>query len=242
MKITTILSGGMDSATLLYYAFSKTINRNDLKVLSFNYGQKHKKELDCSIKLTKNLKVEHKIVDISNIRDLISASALTSDKEIPEGHYAKENMKLTVVPNRNAIMLSIAYGYAITNKSDVLYYGAHAGDHFIYPDCRIEFVKALDTAFYIGNLGFSTIDLIAPFSKKSKVDIVKLGLKLNIPYEDTWSCYKGEDRPCLKCGTCIERTEAFYINNCNDPLLTIKEWQQAIKNYREFKKEYEQNK
>ncbi len=227
MKITTILSGGMDSTTLLYYALSKT---KDVKVLSFDYGQKHKKELQYAKKITTMLKVEHHIINLA-ITDLISSSALTSNKEIPEGHYAQENMKVTVVPNRNAIMLAIAYGYAVNNKSDYLYYGAHAGDHFIYPDCRPDFVKALDYAFKLGNEGFAHVKLEAPFINKSKADVVKLGLKLKVPYNLTWSCYKGGKRPCLKCGTCVERTEAFYKNHVQDPFLTDKEWKLAVKNY-----------
>jgi len=235
MKVTTILSGGMDSTTLLYKAIQE-FGEGNVFALSFNYGQKHKKELDFAIKLCKELRVNHKVIDISVVQELLSASSLTSEQDVPEGHYAEENMKQTVVPNRNAIMLSIAYGYAITNKSSVLFYGAHAGDHFIYPDCRLEFVKALDSALFLGNLGFGDVSIVAPYARMSKADIVKDGLSREVPYEKTWSCYKGLDRPCGKCGTCVERTEAFLENNVEDPAMTTEEWTEAVKYYEGVKK------
>lgn len=224
MKIVTILSGGMDSTTLLFEALGQG---NEVHAISFNYGQKHKKELEKAKELCKELNVTHHIVDISGVKDLL-VSALTSNAEVPEGHYAEDNMKQTVVPNRNAIMLSIAYGYAVSINADRLYFGAHSGDHFVYPDCRPEFATALDTALRIGNEGFAYVSLLAPFNKMSKTDIAKRGFELKVPFEKTWSCYKGEERPCLKCGTCVERTEAFLDNNRQDPLLTDNEWQDAV--------------
>lgn len=234
MKITLILSGGMDSTTLLYKALKET---DDVEVLSFDYNQRHKKELEYAKKLVKRFNLKHKIIDITSIKQLLEGSSLTDDNmQVPEGHYAEDNMKQTVVPNRNAIMLSIAYAYAISNKSNILYYGAHSGDHFVYPDCRIEFVKAIDLAFYLGNVGFGNVNILAPFSNFTKAEIVKLGLELKTPFEDTWSCYKGNDRPCLKCGTCTERTEAFHLNNIEDPILTESEWKQALDYFHSIKK------
>lgn len=224
MKIVTIFSGGMDSTTLLYQALSEGA---EVHALSFNYGQKHKKELEKAKELCPELGVIHHVVDISSVKSLL-VSALTSNAEVPEGHYAEDNMKQTVVPNRNAIMLSIAYGYAVSIKADKLYFGAHSGDHFVYPDCRPEFAGALNTALRIGNEGFADVSLLAPFNEMSKTDIARRGFELKVPFEKTWSCYRGEERPCLKCGTCVERTEAFLDNDKQDPLLTDNEWQDAV--------------
>jgi 7-cyano-7-deazaguanine synthase len=230
MKITTILSGGMDSVTLLYYALTKTKN---IHCISFNYGQKHSKELEKAKQICKDLKIKHTLVDLKSITKLLK-STLTTNKAIPHGHYAKDNMKATVVPNRNAIMLSIAYASAISDNSDVVYYGAHAGDHFIYPDCRPKFITAINKAFQIGN--DTKLKIEAPFSKFTKTQIVKIGLELGVPFEKTWSCYEGKKRPCLKCGTCIERTEAFMENDEKDPLLTYDEWKSSIYYYNKCKK------
>lgn len=233
-KITTILSGGMDSTTLLYYLLSKT-TKDKMNVLSFNYGQKHKKELVQAELICRELGIQYHLVDLSSIQDLLKSS-LTSTEEIPHGHYAEENMKQTVVPNRNAIMLSIAYGAAISDESKYLVYGAHTGDHFIYPDCRPVFVRELDLALRTGNEGFGDVKIIAPFSTISKAEIVTLGLKLHVPFEKTWSCYEGESRPCGKCGTCVERTEAFLQNDTKDPLLDDIEWKEAVKFYQTVKR------
>jgi 7-cyano-7-deazaguanine synthase len=230
-RITTIISGGMDSATLLYFAVARTSEENVL-ALSFDYGQKHKKELDFARNICKELGVKHKVVELHSLTELLYSS-LTSDEAVPHGHYAEDNMKSTVVPNRNAIMLAMAYGAAISHKSDYLLYGAHTGDHFIYPDCRPEFVESLNLAFRIGNQGFGDVEIKAPFSKVTKSEIVTYGLTLNVPYDKTWSCYEGGDKPCLQCGTCIERYESFKDNAIQDPLLTEAEWELAGKYYSE---------
>jgi len=230
-KITVIMSGGMDSTTLLYLARHKQSIPDmfeNIKVLSINYGQKHKKELEYAKALCKELELDHKIVNIPEVKDLLTSSLTSDTQDIPEGHYEKESMKQTVVPNRNAIMLSIAYGYAVSNQSDFVLFGAHAGDHFIYPDCRPLFAEALDVALQIGNEGFGNVKLLAPFINMTKGQICELGQKLGVPYEKTWSCYKGEERPCLRCGTCIERTEAFSYVKKQDPLLTEQEWKEAV--------------
>jgi 7-cyano-7-deazaguanine synthase len=140
---------------------------------------------------------------------------------VPEGHYADENMKATVVPNRNAIMLSIAWGIAVSAGAWRVGYGAHAGDHPIYPDCRPEFTEALEKALVIGNEGFIPpgMHIWTPWLGSPKSYIVKCGRRLRVPFEDTWSCYKGGALHCGKCGTCVERQEAFMMAGLNDPTI-----------------------
>jgi len=215
-KAVVVLSGGMDSVTSLY----KAIHDNyEVYAISFDYGQRHKKELDFAKNICEKLAVTHHIVDLSNITSLIDNSALTGDIDVPEGHYEAENMKLTVVPNRNMIMYSIAIGYAVNIKAEAIYVGVHAGDHFIYPDCRPQFIEALDLAAHLGNEGFAEkgMRIVAPFIFMSKAQIAKLGSELGVPYELTWSCYKGGEKHCGKCGTCVERKEAFELAGVKDP-------------------------
>lgn len=239
-RITTIVSGGMDSITLMYFALTKT-TPDKVTALSFDYGQRHKKELERAREICADLGVNHRVVDLSGVSQILTSS-LTSDQDVPHGHYAEDNMRATVVPNRNAIMLSIAYGAAISNGSETLLYGAHTGDHAIYPDCRPEFVKALDKAFRTGNKGFGNTRIKAPFVEITKSEIAKVGLELGVPYEKTWSCYEGQERPCMGCGTCVERTEAFLDNNVPDPLLTADEWQTAVQLHAEAVRNYEASK
>lgn len=213
MKSIIILSGGLDSTTLLYKLLSEG---KEVFAISFDYGQRHKKELLMANATCEKLGVSHKIVDLTCITDLISNSALTSDIDVPEGHYADENMKKTVVPNRNMIMASIAIGYAVNIGADEVALGVHAGDHAIYPDCRPEFIQSLRDISAIAN--YEAVKIYAPFLFLSKGDIVKEGLFLNVDYSLTWTCYKGEELPCGKCGSCTERLEAFAVNNSVDPL------------------------
>lgn len=217
-KAVAIVSGGMDSVTLAYLLDAEGY---ELHLLAFNYGQRHKKELQFAEMAAKALKAEFDIVNLSNLGKLLKGSALTDDIAVPDGHYASENMKITVVPNRNAIMLSIAYGVAVAENADIVATGVHAGDHFIYPDCRTKFIKAFDIASSLANEGFGNPDLkiIAPFGEIGKDGIVKIGTELNVPYENTWSCYKGGDKHCGKCGTCVERKEAFQLAGVSDPTI-----------------------
>lgn len=214
MKIILIFSGGMDSTTLLYKLLAE---KNEVKTISFNYGQRHKLELEKAAETCKKLKIEHKIIDISFIKDLVSNSALTGEIEVPEGHYAAENMKLTVVPNRNMIMASIAIGYAVNEEFDAIALGVHAGDHQIYPDCREEFIVKLKDIALIAN--FRSIQVLAPFLKIDKGDIAKIGKELQVDYSSTLTCYKGTEIPCGKCGSCTERIEAFQKADLIDPLV-----------------------
>jgi 7-cyano-7-deazaguanine synthase len=210
MKTVLILSGGMDSTTLLYDLMN-THKPEWIKVLSFNYGQRHKKELEFAANTCKKLGVEHHIIDLSNLTFLISNSALTNPNiEVPEGHYEDESMKSTVVPNRNSIMLSIAVGYAESLSFDCVAIANHTGDHSVYPDCRSEFITTFSNAEILGT--YNHIFINAPYTHISKADIAEIGLRLGIDYDaDTWSCYKGGDEPCHKCGTCVERDEALFI-------------------------------
>lgn len=238
MKAVLILSGGVDSSTLLYYLLHQGY---EVYALTFFYGQRHAKEAEFAKRIAKKASefgfVEHKIVDISSIHELISKGAITGSEKVPEGYYTEQTQKLTIVPNRNMIMISIAAGYAVKIGVREVYYAAHRSD-FIYPDCRKEFVKALDTAIYLGNI-WEPVELRAPFVEMTKFEIVKLGLELEVPYHLTWSCYLGEERPCLKCGSCVERTEAFLMNNAKDPLLSDEEWSSAVEIYRRFKRRTE---
>ena len=203
----TLLSGGMDSTTLLYYLV-KVLQRNPL-VISFRYGQRHLKELDYAKLHAQRLNLEHFIVDLP-FYGLMSdgkSSLLNKDLDIPHEHYTNENQKITVVPNRNMVFLSIAVAIAEEREIDTVYYACHANDHAIYPDCRPEFVEALSKAAQLGT--YTNVEIEAPFVNLLKKDIVKIGQSLGIDYEETWSCYEGGDKPCGKCATCQERAEAL---------------------------------
>lgn len=212
-KAVVILSGGLDSTVALAIAVRHHYNAH---ALSFFYGQRHAVELQHATEIARYYGIKHEIVDIASIVKLVSNSALTNSRiQVPEGHYTSENMKVTVVPNRNAIMLSIAYGYAMNIGADSVWAGMHAGDHAIYPDCRPQFITqfegmettALDTV----------IKLQTPFINKTKSDIVKWGDIYHAPMNLTWSCYKGGDKHCGRCATCVERAEAFHLAGVTDP-------------------------
>ena len=223
-KVIVIVSGGMDSATLLYKVITDGL---EPYAVSFNYGQRHVKELDYAKRFCSSLGIDHKVVDLSAILPLIQGSSLTSsDIEVPHGHYAADNMKSTVVPNRNMIMLSIAVGYAVSIGAGTVYFGAQSGDNSQYRDCRPEFLDRMDRVTSIANEVLVHIE--APFIHMSKTDTVKLGLKLGIKYAGAWSCYEGKERPCLRCGACSERAVAFRDNQVADPLLTPEEWKEAL--------------
>ena len=213
MKTVIIYSGGMDSTVLLYKLLAEN---HTVKALSVNYGQRHQKEIDCACSITRNLGIEHEVADLTGISSLLAANCLTShDMPVPEGHYAEESMKQTVVPNRNMIMLSVAAGWAIANKFDSVSYAAHGGDHAIYPDCREVFAEALDKTLQLAD--WHKLSLHRPFVGLTKADIVKLGAELDVPFERTWSCYRGEELHCGLCGTCLERREAFNLAGVTDP-------------------------
>jgi 7-cyano-7-deazaguanine synthase len=212
-KAVVIFSGGMDSFTIL----NKVIKQGDTPyALSFNYGQRHKKELDYAARACKILGIKHKIIDISAINELIGGSSLTDDINVPEGHYEEDSMKQTVVPNRNMILLSMAVGYAVSIGASDVYYGAHSGDHAIYPDCRPQFVDAMNDVCAIAN--YESVTIKTPYLHHSKIDILTDGLSMGLDYGLTWTCYNGQEKACGKCGACQERLEAFEKNNVVDPL------------------------
>lgn len=215
MKVVVIYSGGMDSFTILNKAVK---DGHDVLAVSFDYGQRHGKELHYAAGVCKDLNITHNVVDISGMQSLMSNSSLmaASDVEIPEGHYESDNMKSTVVPNRNMILIALAIAYAVNENAAQVWYGAHSGDHTIYPDCRPEFVEAMAKASLLAN--FEPISVVAPYLMQNKIDILRDGLAMDLDYGQTWTCYNGRKLACGKCGSCVERLEAFEKNNAVDPL------------------------
>lgn len=198
-----IVSGGMDSVTLLY-DFKDRIALG----ISFDYGSNHNaKEIPFARWHCEQLGIEHITIDLAFMPQYFKSSLLEGADAIPEGHYADENMKSTVVPFRNGIMLSIAAGIAESRGLKYVMMANHGGDHTIYPDCRPEFVEAMSEATKAGT--FPGIEILAPYTNITKADIARKGKELGIDYSKTWSCYKGEDVHCGKCGTCVERKEAL---------------------------------
>lgn len=212
-KVVVIYSGGMDSFTLL-----NQVHRSGKEVyaLSFNYGQRHSKELEFASRVCEQLKIAHQVVDIRAINSLIGGSSLTDNIDVPEGHYEDLSMQQTVVPNRNMILLSLATGYAVSLKASKVYYGAHGGDHAIYPDCRPEFVEKMNQVCAIAN--YDPVEICTPYLHLDKGEILRKGLAIKLNYGDSWTCYNGRQHACGKCGACQERLEAFEANQHTDPL------------------------
>lgn len=219
MKIISIISGGLDSVSMLYIQAKQG---REVHALSFDYGQRHKKELEFARRAAYDIGGTWDLIDLSSLTHLIGGSSLTDNIPVPDGHYAQENMKITVVPNRNAIMLSIAYGVAVAEKADAVAIAVHAGDHFIYPDCRPAFTEAFERMQDKAIEGFGNVQLLTPFIKYSKSDIVKKGQTAGTPFHKTWSCYKGGDIHCGTCGTCVERKEAFQLAGIEDPTIYLR--------------------
>ncbi len=211
-----ILSGGLDSSTIL----AKVIDENDddVSAIHFYYGQRHHREKQAAQKIAEFYKIRLHQMDLSSIFSSLKGNALTDidEVEIPEGHYTDPSMRLTVVPFRNLMFLSSGAAFAASVGASTLYMGVHTGDHPIYPDCRPEFIHAARKVLKLGH--YDEISLKTPFLNDTKAGIVKAGIQLGVPYELTWTCYKGESLPCGKCGACVERSEAFYENGVLDPL------------------------
>lgn len=208
-EAVTIISGGLDSCTLTQTLYN---DRRDTIALSFNYGQRHAKEIGYAQAFCAKRNIEHHVIDLTSLTDLIGSSALTTDAvEVPEGHYAEETMMATVVPNRNMIMLSIAAGVAVSKGATLIATGVHAGDHFIYPDCRPEFISAAQSAIRLGNEKFASpyLEIFTPFTTMTKSQIAYLAFNSGVAFDETWSCYQGGDIHCGRCGTCVERLEAI---------------------------------
>jgi len=198
-----ILSGGVDSTTLLYDEQERIA-----LAISFDYGSKHNaKEIPFARWHCDRLGIRHVVIPLDFMTRYFKSSLLEGGGDIPEGHYADDNMRSTVVPFRNGIMLSIAVGIAESNGLKYVMMANHGGDHTIYPDCRPEFVDAFDAAAQAGT--FVGVQLRSPYTHLTKTDIVRRGMALGVDYSKTWSCYVGGDTPCGKCGTCVERREAF---------------------------------
>lgn len=206
-----ILSGGMDSVTLLYDQQERIA-----LAVTFDYGSKHNaREIPFARLHCERLGIEHIVIPLAFMGQYFTSSLLAGQDDIPEGHYADDNMKSTVVPFRNGIMLSIAVGIAESHNLKKVYIANHGGDHAIYPDCRPEFIKAIDAAAKAGT--YIHVSVEAPYTNWRKEDIALRGHELGINYAETWSCYKGGEKHCGTCGTCRERKEAFRLAHLEDP-------------------------
>jgi 7-cyano-7-deazaguanine synthase len=201
--IVILYSGGMDSSVALYQ-YSQQIRL----AVSFDYGSKHNKiEIKYAAKNCKQLGIEHRIVEIDLNKMGFVSDLLQSGGDIPDGHYEDENMKKTVVPFRNGIMLSIAAGIAESMDCSKLLISNHAGDHAIYPDCRPDFIQSMSDAIRFGT--YNKVEIMAPFTNLTKREIALKGKEIEVPFENTYSCYNGQEIHCGTCGTCTERKEAL---------------------------------
>lgn len=213
MSVVLLYSGGLDSTVLLYDLLAAG---QRVRCLSVLYGQKHqRREMVAAELVCRHLHLKRHVVDLSGLTPLFATSSLVSSDPVPEGHYADESMRSTVVPNRNALLLMTAAAYAIREGADAVAYACHRGDHAIYPDCRPQFVESVRSV--LRTCHFTPIDLLTPFLDRDKGQIVRLGYSYGVPFEMTWSCYKGRYRHCGKCGTCVERREAFEQADVFDP-------------------------
>jgi 7-cyano-7-deazaguanine synthase len=220
-KAVLVHSGGLDSTVLLWHLAAAG---RPLLALTIDYGQRHHREIDAARAVVaharerhgEELILGHQVLDIAALGRLLRAGSLTDpDTPVPEGHYTEETMKATIVPNRNMILLSLAGGWALACGARTVAYAAHSGDHAIYPDCRESFAQAMHHALSLAD--WEPLALERPFVDWSKADIVRRGRELGAPLELTWSCYKGGQAHCGRCGTCIERREAFYLAGVADP-------------------------
>lgn len=217
----------MDSTTALAYALKGVPDaRMNMLAIFVDYGQRHIVERESALAVASWYGVDLIVLDLKSFGESVK-SALTSDIAVPHGHYAEENMALTVVPNRNATMLSAAAGIAASRGLTQLYTAVHAGDHAVYADCRPEFIEALSVATELS----CGVTIEAPFVDKSKAEIAALGDELFVPYDLTWSCYEGGQKHCGRCGTCVERAEAFYLAKVEDPTnyVDANYWKEFVK-------------
>jgi 7-cyano-7-deazaguanine synthase len=213
MKVVVLCSGGMDSVTALHWARA---GHSVGAVLSFDYGAKHNhREIPFAVEHANAIGAPHQTILLDFIGQYFNSDLLHGGGDIPEGHYADENMKRTVVPFRNGIMLATAAGFAESIGMEALVIAAHGGDHAIYPDCREDFMRAMGDAMRFGT--YAGVELLRPFINMDKTGIAREGAKLGIDYARSWSCYKGGAVHCGKCGTCVERREAFLLAGLADP-------------------------
>jgi 7-cyano-7-deazaguanine synthase len=215
MRVVVLCSGGMDSVTALYRAARE---HEVIAAVSFDYGSKHNhREIPFATEHARRLGVRHEVIALDFVNRLFTSDLLQGGGEIPEGHYEAANMKQTVVPFRNAIMLSIACGFAESIEAAGLVIAAHGGDHAIYPDCREEFMRAMGEAMRLGT--YAGVQLLRPFIACTKGQIAAEGARLGVDFARTWSCYNGGALHCGKCGTCVERREAFAQAGLPDPTI-----------------------
>jgi 7-cyano-7-deazaguanine synthase len=213
MKVLVLCSGGMDSVTALYWAARE---HTVAAAVSFDYGAKHNhREIPFAAEHAARFGTRHEVIALDFVRRLFASHLLEGGGAIPEGHYEAENMKQTVVPFRNAIMLSIACGLAESAGADGLVIAAHGGDHAIYPDCREDFMRAMGDAMRLGT--YAHVQLLRPFIALNKGQIAATGARLGVDFARTWSCYQGGALHCGRCGTCVERREAFAQAGLPDP-------------------------
>lgn len=229
-KAVVAFSGGLDS-TVLLTAMTDRLGPSNVLAVSFNYGQRHIRELAAAKGVCSRLNVRHIIVDLPSLaplwQDLGSTSSLVDPgTDVPDGHYAQDNMRSTIVPNRNMILIAISTSMAVAWGAQVVAVAVHGGDHFIYPDCRFDFIQSMARSVVLGTRheDDSSTDpgatvLLAPFIEMTKAEIVRLGYDTEAPMELSWSCYKGGSNHCGKCGTCVERIEAFRLAGVDDPTL-----------------------
>lgn len=218
MKRTVLIhSGGIDSTVLLAHLLAEG---REVFALSVDYGQRHRRELIAAKQICAQYGVKHQVADLRNLAPLFGPNALTDAQvAVPEGHYEEDSMKSTVVPNRNMLLIAVAASWAMSLKASSVAYGAHGGDHAIYPDCRPVFAEALDQAIRLAD--WHEVSLERPFVGMDKSAIVRRGVELQVPLELTWSCYVGGEQHCGRCGTCVERKEAFVRAEVADPTVYL---------------------
>lgn len=213
MDSVIIYSGGLDSTTLLYEERERIA-----LAITFDYGSNHaSREMSCARWHCQHLGIEHLVIDIAFVGRYLASSLTAGAEAVPEGDYDDDNMRSTVVPFRNGIMLSVACGIAESRGLQRVLIANHGGDHAVYPDCRHDFVRAMDDAMRAGT--YEGVRLVAPYTGIAKSDIVKRGAALGIDYGKTYSCYRGGERHCGRCGTCRERVEAFRKAGIIDPTI-----------------------
>lgn len=214
MSVTVLMSGGLDSSVLAAYLL---LSHRTVRGLGIDYGQRHAREIDSARAVAEALGIDFTLLDARGIGEAFGRSCLTTSEPVPHGHYEAENMMLTVVPNRNMVLLSLAAAHAISKGDDTIAYAAHAGDHAIYPDCRPEFIARVAMALNVCD--YRPLELATPFRNHTKADIVRCGMSLDklAMMSLTWSCYEGGAQHCGKCGTCVERREAFALAGVEDP-------------------------
>jgi 7-cyano-7-deazaguanine synthase len=212
MKAVALLSGGMDSAVMVADLLAGGF---DVEALSFDYGQRHALELDAARAVAAHYGIAQRILKVA-LHELAPTSSQTNAEiAVPLGHYADESMRVTVVPNRNMVMLALAISRAIAADSRIVAYACHQGDHAIYPDCRPRFVDAMREAARLCD--YLPVQIVTPFLEMTKAQIASVGAALAVPFHLTYSCYQGKAKHCGECGTCVERREAFDLAGISDP-------------------------